>query len=106
MGEEPGGDQAGGPVVKVTDAVWLVPWASTQPTVTESPGLWLRRAFERSWADPMVAPLTDTTVSPAPMPAVSAGLPDWTRWTYAPAVLEHGLAHRAAANAAYLPRSA
>ena len=58
-----------------TEALWLAPCGSTHPTVTESPGLWPSRALVRLSAEEMVVPLTDTIVSPVPMPALSAALP-------------------------------
>lgn len=64
-----------------TEALWLAPAGSTQPMVTELPGWWVANVEVRSEADEMVEPSTDTMTSPAPIPAFSAALPDWTRLT-------------------------
>src|SRR6266403_2053320 len=78
--------QLAGAAPRATTAVWCWPVASSQPTVTLSPGLWPARALVRSLAELMVFESTDVMVSPATMPAARAGVPAGTAATTAPPV--------------------
>ncbi len=70
-----------------TVAVFCCPELSTQPSDTLSPGRWLANAPLRSVIEPTGVPFTETIVSPAVRPALSAGLPGSTPLTGTPAEL-------------------
>src|SRR5439155_6476454 len=78
--------QLAGADARVTTAVWCWPIASSQPTVTLSPGLCVASALVRSVAEVIVFASTDVMVSPATMPAAWAGVPDGTPAITAPPV--------------------
>ncbi len=73
-----------GPLISVSDEVWLCFLVSTQVSDTVAPGLYWSMTPVRPLAVLTACPLTPVITSPARTPALYAGVPGYTLQTRAP----------------------